>query len=342
MKLPSERDVTAFLAGPKAGGALVYGLDGGQVRLRTGAIAEAWLGPNADAMGRLELSADEVADDPARLADELASMSLMGGKRVILVRDAGDKLLAPAEQALSLRAPGNFLLLYATDSLAGSKLRAWAERAGEIGCVPCYKDEGAGLEKLLRDTLTGYGLRARPDVIAFLAMQLGGDRQVILNELEKLSLYLGEEAEEVALEDAMDIVGENNDKSLDDLCFAIAGGDEATICALSDRLQLEGNAGVVLVRAAMRHFARLESLLLAREAGMSIDAAMESQRIFFKIKPKVKANAQRWSLPQLADAMGRLQLLELDSKRYSEQSLARLAHGFLQISRLPLDAKRVA
>lgn len=344
MKL-GPRDIESYLRDPgRTCCALIYGVDGGLVRQRVTQLVTAWLGPKADPMARLELTGDEISADPAKLADELAAMSLMSERRAILVREVEDKHLPAVEQALSLRAPHNFLILYATDSLAGSKLRSWAERAENAASLPCYKDEGSGLDQLLRDTLKGYGLRVSSDALRYLATQLGGDRQVILNELEKLSLYMGDEAEEVTLDDVMAAVGENNDKSLDDLAFAVAGGDIPALCRLSDRLQVEGNVGVVLVRALVRYFARLEQLALARAAGQSLDVAIESLRppVFFKTKPLLKSHAQRWNAGHCADAIARLQILELDSKRYADQSLSRMAQGFLQIAELPGPARRAA
>lgn len=341
MKL-NARDAEGFLRQPgKASGALIYGVDGGQVRQRVAMLAEAWLGPNADAMARMEFSFDEIKEDPARLADELAAMSLMADKRVILVREADDAILEAIEAALEKRAPENFLILYTTESLAGSKIRSWAERAGDIGCVPCYKDEGMNLEALIRDTLRGYGLRANGDVLRYLAGQLSGDRQIILNELEKLSLYVGDEQEDVTLEDAMNAVGENNDRSIDDLCHAIAVNDVATLCRLTDRLIGEGHVGVVLVRSLMRYFARFEQIAQARSQGQSLDGAIEALRppVFFKAKPQLKQAAAKWNSEAVADALAMLQLLELDSKRYSDQIETRMAHGFMGIAALPLARK---
>lgn len=336
MKLQA-RDIEPFLRNPgKAAGALVYGSDGGQVRQRVAVLAESWLGPNADSMARMEFSAEQIADDPALLADELAAMSLMAPKRAILLRDVDDKHIPAIEEALARRAAENFLILYCSESLSQGKLRGWAERSPSIGSVPCYKDEGMNLEAVIRDALRGYGLRATTDVMRYLASQLGGDRQIVLNELEKLSLYVDDEAEAITLEDAMAAVGENNDRTMDDLCQAVAMGQTVAICRLSDRLLSEGQAGVVLVRAMMRYLARLEQLAALRDQGMSVDAAIEALRppVFFKAKPALKAAASRWNSRQLADAQAMLQLLELDSKRYSDQSMTRLGHGFMEIAAL--------
>ncbi len=339
MKL-AAKDIESFLRAPgKAAGALIYGTDAGQVRQRVALLAEGWLGPNADAMATTEFSGDQVEDDATLLTDELASMSLMADRRVIQLRDVEDKHLEIIQEALAKRAPSNFLIMYSSESLSKGKLRPFVEKSSELGCVPCYKDEGMNLEAIIRDTLRGYGLRANADVIRYLAIQLSGDRQIILNELEKLSLYVGDEAEEVTLDDVMEAVGENNDRSMDDLCHAIAVGNIAVLCRLSDRLLAEGNVGVVIVRSIMRYFARLEQIAQARAKGQNIDAVLESMRVFFKAKPALKQASARWNASACADALSMLQLLELDSKRFSDQIEARMGYGLMQIAALPTQRK---
>ena len=335
----AARDFDALVRAPHPyGAALIYGTDAGQVRQRAAQLADAWLGPKPDPMAKLEFSGDQLKDDAAVLADELAAMSLMAPRRVILLREADDAHMDAIANAMPMRAPENFLVLYVTESLpATSKLRVWAERTVNVAAIACYKDEGAGLEQFVRDTLRGYGLRAGNEVTRFLSTQLSGDRQIILNELEKLSLYVGDEAEEVSLEDAMAAVGENNDQSFDELCQAVASGDMVRTCKLSDKLLMEGHPGLLIARSMMRYFSRLETIAIKRSEGMSIDAIIEGLRppVFFKAKPVLKAQAGRWTAEHCATALARLQMLELDSKRYSDESLTRMAQGLMEIAALP-------
>lgn len=345
MKL-SPREIDEFTRSPhRAGAALLYGTDAGQVRQRAASLAESWLGANADPMARVELSSEQLSEDGALLADELAAMSLMAPKRVIMVRDCGAAQLATITEAVARRAPENFLVVYVTESLASTdKLRLWAEKSPHVAAIACYKDEGSGLDQFIRDTLRGYGLRASGEASRLLASQLSGDRQIILNELEKLSLYVGDEVEEISLEDVLASVGENNDKSFDELNNAVASGDMVGLCRLSDRLLMEGNHGLLLVRSVMRYIGKLEAIAIKREGGMSVDAAIEGLRppVFFKAKPMLKAHATRWNTHACAAALAKLQLLELDSKRYGDESITRLAHGLMEVANLAGGNKRAA
>lgn len=337
MKL-ATKEIDGFLKYPqKFAGALIYGLDEGQVRGRVRELTAAWMGPDADAINRIEFSADQIEADPARLCDELASFSLLAGKRVLCIRDADDALVPLLDNALATRARDNFIILYANDSLsAGSKLRAFCERSSELAVVPCYKDEGAGLAQLVRDTLRAYGLRVGNDVVHYLTQQLQGDRQVVLNELEKISLYIGDDADEVTMETAVFLTADSRETSLDELSHAVAAGQAATICTLTDTLINEGVQPVVAVRSLMRYMHRLETVAQARYQGANLDSAIEQLRppIFFKHKAQFRSHATRWSLGRVHDALTMLHTLELTTKREGRLARPLLAQGLLDVADL--------
>ena len=73
---------------------LLYGPDAGLVRERADDLARSVCSDLHDPFRVAELSGPAVAADPARLADETAQMSLIGGRRVVRVREAGDRLAA--------------------------------------------------------------------------------------------------------------------------------------------------------------------------------------------------------------------------------------------------------
>ena len=52
-----------------------------------------------------------------------------------------------------------------------------------------------------------------------------------------------------------------------------------------------------------------------------------------------KTSLQTTTGPAPDTALARLQILELDSKRYADESLARMAHGFMEIATLPGSRK---
>src|SRR5260370_10020527 len=90
MKLAGAR-VEAFLRRPDADvrAVLLYGPDAGLVRERAETVARTICPDLQDPFRVADLAAASLVADPARLADEAAQISLMGGSRVIRVREAG-------------------------------------------------------------------------------------------------------------------------------------------------------------------------------------------------------------------------------------------------------------
>jgi DNA polymerase-3 subunit delta len=322
----------------KFGAALVYGSDEGQVRQRVNQLIENWSGKADPPAEKMEYRAEDfIGEDAKSLADMCASFHLLASKQVILVRDATDTLVPLLDEAIASRNSDNLLILCCSEALPlRSKLRIWAEKERAIGVIACYTDEGRNLTQLIQQTLRGYGLRADTDTLDFLASQLGGDRQIIANELEKLSLYLGESADTCGLEDAMHAVGNNSAGSLDILSHAVASGNIETSCKLSDMLLQEGVMPVILVRSTMRYFNTLEQLAGLRQTGLNMEAAIEAiqPKVFFKHKATLRQHGARWGKNRIVAAQFILQKLELDCKRHHEQASLFISQGWVDIAAL--------
>ncbi len=336
---PATRDIAGFIVHPaRARGMLLYGPDSGLVRQRVTQITQTLLKNPDDPFGRIELTAEQIEADPARVHDELSAYSFTGEARLLILRDVSDSLTKLIEPALEALSPTTYLLMFAGDLAGKSSLRALVEKHPELVAIPCYRDEGAALDTLIRETFIGYGLKASSDVVRSLANSLGGDRMIILNEIEKISLYLGDDAETIDLDTLTKLVGDNRDSGQEDLNQAVASGDVTSLSRVLDRLLLEGTNGVVIVRGLTYYFQRLQQIHLEqKQKGGSIEQVIESFRppIFFKIKPMLIAHAKRWNLSYLARALERLLTLEIEMKRYHDQQAPRLGQALIGLARLP-------
>ena len=83
---------------------LVYGPDDGLVRDRTGELVAQFADDPKDAFQVARLAPGDLTSDPARLADELAAIPMLGGRRLVVVESATDALAATVESALALSA----------------------------------------------------------------------------------------------------------------------------------------------------------------------------------------------------------------------------------------------
>ena len=134
---------------------LFHGQDEAGSRALAKAIGAAW-GEEAE---RIDLSAAELKADPARLADEAASISMFGGARWILVEPADDGCVAAVEALLDVPAAGNPVALVAGALKPASALLKLALAAPEAVAFASYVPDAREADKLTQEMARELGLR---------------------------------------------------------------------------------------------------------------------------------------------------------------------------------------
>lgn len=301
---------------------LVYGPDEGLVRERVEALIRTVLDDPRDPFRASDLNVDAVRSEPALLADEARALCLLGGRRVVRLRQATDQATAAARALLALEQVEALVVIDAGDLGAGSSLRRLIEGARHAATIACYRDEGRGLAAFIDRLLKERKLAAEPDARAYLLDHLGADRGVSRAELDKLALYLGGATgaqgavRRATLDDVAAVVGDSAALSLDDLVHAAALGQTTGVERCLDRLLGEGQAPVRLIRALANHFARLYHLALLVERGDSPERVIERARppIHFRRKGGVRTALGLWSPTRSAAVLARLLEAEIACK----------------------------
>jgi DNA polymerase III subunit delta len=303
---------------------LVYGPDQGLVRERVERLIGAVLDDPGDPFRLSELGADALRADPGRLLDEARSLCLVGGRRVVRVRQAGDQATAACRALLGLETVAALIVIDAGELGPSSSLRRLIDAAPKAAAIACYRDEGRDLGALVDRLLAEHDLHVEADARAYLIEHLGADRGITRSELAKLALYLadpddpagGGPAPRVTLEAAAQVVGDSAALDLDDLVHAAALGDARQVERCLDRLLGEGEAPVRLLRALANHVTRLYVLALRIEAGEGIEQVIDRARppIHFRRKASVRTELGRWPAARSAAALCRLVEAEIGCK----------------------------
>ncbi|MFI5023229.1 MAG: DNA polymerase III subunit delta [Alphaproteobacteria bacterium] len=345
MKIPTSRS-DAFVAkpDPAARAVLLYGPDSGLVRERAERLALSVVEDLGDPFRVVELGPAQLRDDPARLADEAAQMALMGGRRVVRLRDAGEASAAPLAAFLEAPVGDALVVVEAGELSARSKLRALFEAADNAAALACYADTEESLSALVRETLRSAGLTAAPEALDYLSANLGGDRMVTRRELEKLVLYMGGHGNQVRLEDVEASIGDSAQHSLEDAVLAAAEGDARTVERALARAFAEGETPVGAVRAAQRYFQRLHlaagQVALGSEAERAVDTL--KPRLFWKVRPRFLAQLKLWPAARVAEALARLTAAEIACKSTAMPDEAIAVRCLLELAGSALRRRRSA
>lgn len=301
---------------PKARVILVYGPDDGLMRERAGIMGKTVVADLNDPFNAVTLSAAQLEDDPARLADEAGAMSMMGGARLIRIEDGADKIAPLIKEYLQNPSVHNLVIIEAGELGPKSPLRQLCEKSESAAAVPCYVEDERDIAGLVRDTLRGEGYTIAPDAVTWLAAAITGDRARARSEIEKLVLYMGAE-KQILLAHVQACCGDAGAQTLDALVYAVAGkSPEAALRAYATLLD-EGIPPIAILRTLQNHFRRLHFTKARVLEGDALDVVLKgiNPPIFFKFADAYKAQVSRWSLPALENTLTRLALLEARTKQ---------------------------
>ena len=291
--------------------ALVFGPDAGLVRERSETLLKSVVPDLADPFRVADLDADALAADPARLADEAAALAMMGGRRVVRVRAAGNAHAKLFDAFLADPKGDALVVVEAGDLNKSSALRKTFETAKNAVAIPCYADSARDLTAVVRDTLREAGLAIGAEALAEAVGLLGADRGVTLRELEKLALYAHGQ-KEVTVADVRAVIGDEAAVHSEEAFDAAGLGDFARLDLALERLSQSGTQPPAVLRGAMGHFQRL---LLAKEMvgrGERLDVVLRGFRppIHFSREGAFRIQTARWNADALSEALARLYAAE--------------------------------
>lgn len=298
---------------------LIYGPDRGLVCERAQRFAKLTQVAVEDPFSTVRLDAAEIDKDPARLGDEVRTISLFGGDRLIWVSNGANQkgFLAALQPFIKEPPKTSFILIEAGDLKKGTGLRNVIESASAAMALPCFSDDARSLDVLIDEVLNSFNMTLSLEARRLLHESLGGDRLVSRIELEKLCFYALEKTY-IDLEDVKAIVSDVSAFSQDEVIDAILLGDIAGFDTHFNRHVAGQSALFFILSAAQRQFQQLQLLRYQVEIeGKNALTVISQARppIFFQRKQIVEKALSSWGLEQISCAMEKIQHAVLDSRK---------------------------
>lgn len=325
--------------------AVLYGPESGLIQIRAKKIATSIVPDLSDPFLVVSLNDKQFDEDKGLLADEFAAISMLGGRKLILV-DGGNKTTeslkmifeAPkkakkldeqddfkcspylggssfvADKTMGVHFAGdNFILITAGELDKSSSLRKFAETSPYIAAIACYEDDENVLSGIINQKLRELNFVFSNDVPKILVEKFGKNRQIILNEIEKLDLALGTNRKldedilqsyisDVAEISAFAFVEEFANRNLEKTIFYL------------EKLFAEKTSAITIIRLLASYFNKLLVVKTNVENGSSLEIEMRNQNIFFKQENSFKKHLQIWKPKAINTLQFKLQELEIKCK----------------------------
>ena len=287
--------------------ALVFGPDQGLVRERAEKLIRAVVPDLKDPFLIADLDDSVLASDPARLYDEAAAISMLGGRRVVRVRGAGNNLAKLFEKFLDEPAGDALIVVEGGDLSKGTGLRRVFDGADNAVSIACYGDTARNLPDVIRDALKAQGLSIDGEALADAASRLGSDRGVTRSELDKLALY-AHGARQVTLADVRAVLGDEAEVRMEEALDGAGQGDLKRLDLALERLWVSGTSPIAVARLALSHFQRLALVKSEIDKGTPYDVAVKKLRppLHFMRADSFRAQLNQWDTPRLLDVLDAL------------------------------------
>ena len=322
---------------------LFFGADSGLARERAETLARRIVPDAEDPFRIARLGEPDLKADPARLPDELAAVAMLGGKRLVELRGAGDGLAKLIEGVLGDLAAGTLkadalLVVEAGDLTPKSALRKAFEEASNAAAIACEAQGEADTLTLVERWAEAEGLAIEPEAKALLTELLLGDRARARGELEKLALHaLSAEGPEPVGEGAVRaLVSGGTDADQFALAGRAAAGEPRTLeLALGDQV-LEEVSPIGLLRITAEQLKRILWVRTRLDEGARGAEAAKGLRppAFGPREAQLRRQAAGWTGPRLRMGLAWLVEAEANAKLQSANEEAIAARALVRVARL--------
>lgn len=254
---------------------LIFGTDAGLVHERARRLLRL---PNAAGQGfsRIaSLSGDAIVGDPDLLFRDLHSSGLFDPTPPGFLISLGLRNMIPVLDAIEKSPPADTRIVLTAGALKKSTpLRKWFDDQRDAVAIECYPDQARDIRHLIETACRQANKRIAPDAIEILMSRLGEDRLTTRLEIEKLFLYVGDNADitvDAVLNSAVD--AEMIDTT--ELIFAVFSGDIGAVISESRHQILRDQDSSGVTMAALRHALALQEAHGARRSGLDLKDSVE-------------------------------------------------------------------
>ncbi|NWK98462.1 DNA polymerase III subunit delta [Sphingobium lactosutens] len=293
------------------------------------------MGPQAE---RIDLDGSTLKDDPARLADEAASISMFGDRRWIRINGMGEESVPALNALLEAEAAGNPVIAVAGALKATSKLVKLALDHKATMAFISYQPDARESEQIAIAIARESGLRLPTDLARRIVDLANGDRALMAGEVEKLVLYLDAAPDRPteATAEALDALSADNpDTEIAPLVNAVLGGDLKVMHRELTSLSETGAAMASVIRPLLTRAMLIANIREAFDASGRLEGAVESagKAVFWKEKGLVSRQVRLWDSGGIARVVQRLLEAERASRGGRGLGDLMVRHELLAIAR---------
>src|SRR6056300_830364 len=264
----------------------------------------------------------EILDNENNFIETILSKSLFDPQKFIVIQRATDKILKIIENLQQKNLEDTKIILNSESLEKKSKLRSFFEKDKTLVCVPFYPDNDQTLSKLAYNFLREKKISISSSNINLIVNKCSGDRQTLMNELQKIELFCknGKQINSENISKLINLSENHNISELVDNCLA---QNKMKIISILNENNFSNEDCIMIVRSFLIKAKKLLTLSKSFEANKNIDLTISSEKpqIFWKEKEITKQQIYKWKPKNIKKLIYSLCETELQIKKNINNSI---------------------
>ena len=265
---------------------------------------------------------NDLINNTELIYNKIFSGSLFEKKTNIIIERITDKSLSLIENILSKKKDDNYIFFLANILDKKSKLRKFFETTNNVGCVACYKDNSIELNKIINNILNKSHIKLSQESINILINKAQGDRQNLLNEINKILNY-SINKKNITVDEINKLTSLTENFQFDEIINSCLNGELKKLKNIFEENNFLPQDYIIILRTFSRKINRLLEIKKAQKSEKNLDLILKnmSPPIFWKEKDIVKNQANKWELQNLMKIQKKINEVELECKKNQEISV---------------------
>ena len=311
---------------------LLYGPDNGVAKGYAKEILKNVVDDINDNFAVTKILNSSLISKPIALAEEASQVPMFGGRRCISVIDGNDKSFKAIDLYLENNIKKAFVIVIADSLGINSKLRKLCEKNQNAAVIGCYNDTPQLISNIVSSKILDNNMKIDRDALSLLVSSLGIDRNVTLNEIEKILLYKNFQGN-ITIEDVKNCLSDTNKHALEDLVYMAYLGEKEFCSKEFEKTLEKGINAISIVRAFLNHSVKIyNSLFLLGEKSAEEIARDRKLGVFWTKQNSFAQHLRLWNIRKIEKAIDILYKLENDVKESSKLINVLCLRGILQIT----------
>ena len=277
---------------------------------------------------------NDILDNKDNFIEDLLTKSLFDDQKIIIIKRSTDKILSIIEDVLSKKIK-DIIILNADNLEKKSKLRSFFEKNKELICIPFYPDNEQTLSKLAYNFFKSKNIGIAQANINLIINKCNGDREALLNELNKIEHYV-KKGKKISSDEIIKLTNLNENHNVLELVDNCLAKNKKKIIDILNENNFNNEDCIIITRFFLNKSKKILQLSTEFEKNKNIELTISTAKppIFWKDKEITKKQVRQWKPENIKKLIYRLNEIELLIKKNLNISVNLITDFILEQSAL--------